>query len=334
VGSPPRQRCRIGHAGQGTASPDRAAQHNLPRERTPLFGRDGDVRDCLGAIATHRLTTILGIGGTGKTRLAARIGRECVSRFGDDVWFVDLIPLTDVNALETGIANTIGLALEPGPTRPQLIRALEHRDLLLILDNCEHMRDETADLLDALLEYTRSPRFLTTSRDAIGLADEFRFALEPLATSSERETPPAVKLFRATAQRHGVKDIANDEGLMRSICMRLDGLPLAIELAAAQLRHLSLEELEQRLNRRFELLAGRERSASGRQSNLLGVLEDTWAMLRPDEISLLGQLSAFPEQFQLSDVEEILDAFPSAAFARPTPHPARRDGPARGVPRV
>ncbi len=302
--------------GDEAAAQDGAALHNLPRERTPLFGRDEDVRDCLGAMAAHRLTTILGIGGTGKTRLAARVGRESVSRFSEGVWFVDLIPLADLNALETGIANTIGLALQPGPTRLQLIQALEHRDLLLILDNCEHMRDETADLLDALLEYTRSPRFLTTSRDPIRLADEFRFPLEPLATSSESELPPAVKLFRATAARHGVQDMATDEDLMRSICTRLDGLPLAIELAAAQLRHLSLKELAQRLNRRFELLAGRERSASGRQSNLLGVLEDTWAMLQPNEISLLGQLSAFPEQFQLSDVEEVLDAFPSAAFAR------------------
>lgn len=293
-----------------------AVRHNLPRERTPLFGRDEDVRDCLEAIAAHRLTTILGMGGTGKTRLASRVGRESVSRFSEGVWFVDLIPLADLDALEAGVANTIGLSLQPGPTRLQLIQALEHRDLLLILDNCEHLRDETADLLDALLEYTRSPRFLTTSRDPIRLNDEFRFALEPLATAAEDELPPAVKLFQATAERHGVRDLATDETLMRKICAQLDGLPLAIELAAAQLRHLSLVELAQRLHKRFELLAGRERSASGRQSNLLGVLEDTWAMLQPEETSLLGQLSAFPEQFQLADVEAVVAAFQPAAFAR------------------
>lgn len=290
--------------------------HNLPRERTPLFGRDRDVRRCLAAIDRHRLTSILGIGGTGKTRLASRVGRESLARFGEGVWMVDLIPLDSLQALETGIANSIGLSLQPGPTRPQLIRALEHRDLLLILDNCEHLREEVADLLDALLEFTVRPRFLTTSRDPLGLPDELRYALAPLATHSEQDVPPAVQLFEATAERHGVRDIATDDALTAQICEQLDGLPLAIELAAAQLRHLSLQELSQRLNRRFELLTGRARSASGRQSNLLAVLEDTWAMLTGPEMSLLGQLSVFPAQFQLGDLEDVMEAFPAAAFAR------------------
>ncbi len=292
------------------------ALHNLPRERTPLFGRDEDVRACMAAVAGHRITTVLGIGGTGKTRLAARVGRDSVARFREGVWFVDLVPLASLDALEAGIARTIGLSLQPGATRPQLVRALEHRDLLLILDNCEHMREQTADLLDHLLEYTIGPRFLTTSRDPLGLADEFRFTLEPLSTASEDPLPPAVQLFRATAARHGVRDMAADPELTRGICARLDGLPLAIELAAAQLRHLSLAELAERLSRRFEVLSGRERSASGRQSNLLGVLEDTWAMLGAAETRLLGQLCVFPEQFRLTDAEEVAAAFPPHAFSR------------------
>ena len=188
--------------------------------------------------------------------------------------------------------------------------------MLLILDNCEHLRVEVADLLDELLEYTSAPVFLTTSRDPLNLLDEYRYTLDPLQTSTSGATAPAAELFMATAQRHGAQYVADQPALVEQICTHLDGLPLAIELAAAQLRHLSLEELADRLHQRFEVLAGRERSPSGRQSNLASVLEDTWGMLAPDEQGLLGQLSTFPAQFTVTDIEQLLETFPSNALSR------------------
>ena len=300
--------------------PDAHPAHNLPRERTPLFGRALDVDHCFQLIDQSRLVTILGIGGTGKTRLALRVGREATVRFPDGVWFVDLIPLTSIESLEIAVADLLGMALAAGETRPQLINALRQRELLLIFDNCEHLREATADLINDLLEYTERPRILATSRDPLDLIDEHRFFLNPLATRTGSGMPPAVELFMATARRHGVTLTADRQAEIAHICNKLDGLPLAIELAAAQLRHLTLDELGARLNKRFEVLAGRERSPSGRQSNLVGVLEDTWDMLAEPERALLRQLSVFPSLFNVTSVEELLTDTPrekiSAGFSR------------------
>ncbi|MEM8767161.1 MAG: winged helix-turn-helix domain-containing protein [Pseudomonadota bacterium] len=287
------------------AAPRRAAASNLPRERTPLFGRQADVEQCLERIAENRLVSVLGIGGTGKTRLAARVGRDALTRFQDGVWFIDLIPLTSVEALETAIADVLGMALAAEATRPQLIDALKHRDVLLILDNCEHLRASVADLVNDLLEYTVQPRFLTTSRDPLGLIDEYQYFLNPLVTAVNSGVSPAAQLFAATASRHGVEVHGDQDSAVEGVCTQLDGLPLAIELAAAQLRHLTLEELRQRLHKRFEVLAGRERTVSGRQRNLLGVLKDTWEMLDGFEQILLGQLATFPSRFTMTAVEEV-----------------------------
>ncbi len=288
------------------AIPATAPSNNLPRERTPLFGRAGDVDDCLELLDSNRLVTVLGIGGTGKTRLAARVGRETSHRFPDGVWFIDLIPLTSVESLETAVADVLGMALSAEATRPQLIDALRQRDLLLIFDNCEHLREATADLVNDLLEFTERPRILATSRDPLDLIDEYRYFLSPLATKAADGIAPAVALFNATAGRHGVPLDDHPGTAVASICAQLDGLPLAIELAAAQLRHLTLDELGARLHQRFEVLTGRERTVSGRQSNLLGVLEDTWNMLGAPEQALLRQLAVFPSRFTMSSVEEVL----------------------------
>ncbi len=287
------------------AAADILPAHNLPRERTPLFGRALDVEHCVELIDQSRLVTILGIGGTGKTRLALRVGQDATARFTDGVWLIDMIPLTSIDSLEIAVADLLGMTLAAGETRPQLINALRHRELLLIFDNCEHLREAAADLINDLLEYTERLRILATSRDPLDLFDEYRFFLNPLATQTGTGTPPAVELFMATAQRHGVTLSAELQTEIAQICTQLDGLPLAIELAAAQLRHLTLNELGARLDKRFEVLAGRERSASGRQSNLVGVLEDTWNMLSGAEQAMLRQLTTFPSRFTMTCVEEL-----------------------------
>ena len=297
------------HRAVADTSPSAApvVSHNLPRDRTPLFGRSADVERCARLVNNNRLVTILGIGGIGKTRLASSVGRATAERFADGVWFVDLIPLTSLDSLETTVANVLGMTLTSGETRPQLIEILRHSRVLLIFDNCEHLRAETATLIDSLLEFTESPHILTTSRDPLDLIDEHRFFLNPLPVRTSEGTAPAVALFRATSARHGVNLEHENDGAISHICDRLDGLPLAIELAAAQLRHLTLDELKERLDQRFDVLAGRERGSSGRRNNLVAVLEDTWRMLSPDEQHLLAQLAAFPSRFLMSSVEELFD---------------------------
>lgn len=275
--------------------------HNLPRERTPLFGRSEDLAACREVLAKHRLVSILGIGGTGKTRLSVALGRELLDEFSDGVWFVDLIPISNGQAIDDAIANVTRLALTEGDARRQVVESFRHRNMLVILDNCEHVRDEVADALDYFLDNTEAPRFLLTSREPINLADEHRFFLDPL------KLPAARRLFVTTAERHGVSKLNERSNTIAQICTHLDGLPLAIELAAAQLRYLSLEELAGRLDKRFQMLSGTRRSVSQRQSNLGAVLEDTWKLLSDDERQLLGQLAVFPSRFTMSDVEELLD---------------------------
>lgn len=293
---------------QASELPAGERQTNLGSERSPLFGREAEILRCIEALNNHRLVSLLGIGGTGKTRLAKTVGRQVVAQYPDGVWFVDLIPVRDGDGIDTAIAAAMGIGMDAGTSRSQLTNTLLSRHALIILDNCEHIEDHVAAALDFFLGYTTEPRFLVTSRDPVDLADEFRFFVEPLQTYANVGLAPATQLFNATAQRYGALESALDEPLVELICARLDGLPLAIELAAAQLKQLTLEELAARLGKRFELLAGRQRTGAVRQDSLVAVLEDTWKLLEKDEQRLVGQLAVFPGQFTMSDIEQVFQS--------------------------
>ena len=278
---------------------------NLGYERTPLFGRDHELRRCHEAFDDYRLVTLLGIGGTGKTRLAKAFGRSVREEYPDGVWFIDLVPVRDEAGIYTAISAVLGVRIGTGDARAQLAKAIGQREMLIILDNCEHIEDDVAAVLDYFLENTATPRFLATSRDPIDLADELRFFVDPLSVHSTTGTSPAVALFVEVAQRHGLAHESLDLSTVEQICARLDGLPLAIELAAAQLKHLTLTELLERLDRRFDLLAGRQRTGDSRQDSLAEVVEATWLLLNAQEQRLLGQLAVFPGQFTMTDIEEV-----------------------------
>ncbi|MEM9621229.1 MAG: winged helix-turn-helix domain-containing protein [Pseudomonadota bacterium] len=280
---------------------------NLGVPRSPLFGRDMELQRCRQALQRHRMVTLLGIGGTGKTALARTSGRHLQDEYAAGVWFIDLVPVTDATGIDYAIANTLGLRLNSGNTREQLQSHLCHRDMLLIFDNCEHIEDDVAQIMDHLLEFTQAPSFLLTSRDPLDLADEYQFYLKPLAVDDSAGASPAVALFLSTAKLHGAVQQNRARSTIAHICEQLDGLPLAIELAAAQLRHLSLEELSARLDRRFEVLSGRRRIGNRRQTNLQTVLADTWALLTRVEKDLLSQLAVFPSVFTIQDAEMLLD---------------------------
>jgi len=277
------------------------ARHNLPVERTPLLGRSDDVDQIVELTRHHRLVTLLGIGGAGKTRLAAAVAAELVDDAPQGVWLVDLVPAASVADVATAIAAAAGLTVTGNDLVGALADALRARRTVIVLDNCEHITDKAAEVVDALLATTREPRFLATSREPLDLPDEQHVRVESLAISDD-VTSPAVELFTSAAERVGVTVDQSDASLVARVCRSLDGLPLAIELAAAQLRQMDITELAERLDRRFELLARRR---GGRQASLLAIVEDSWHMLDPAEQELLLQLAAFPTSFGIEDVEAV-----------------------------
>jgi predicted ATPase/DNA-binding winged helix-turn-helix (wHTH) protein len=289
-------------AGAGAITRDAGTGHTLPTERTPLFGREAAISDVVCALDGHRLVTLLGIGGSGKTRLAVAAARRLLERFPDGVWFVDLVPTRDGRSVETAVAHAAGLALSAGDVRGQLARVLAPRVALFVLDNAEHVRNEVADLLDDLLDHTTAPRFLVTSRVPLDLPDECRVPVQPLEFADL--AAPAVELFVSAAERSGAAVAAGDRPAAQRICHHLDGLPLAIELAAAQLRVLSPDDVAHRLDERFELLQARRGRRWERHASLRSVLASTWALLDAREAELLGRLAAFPGPFRLVDIEQ------------------------------
>lgn len=283
-----------------------SVRHNLPVERTPLIGRSDEIDQVCGLVAEYRLVTLLGIGGTGKTRLATAVAAELAERYRDGVWFIDLVPITGSDRVAEAIATAIGLSVSGADLVQALAERIAHRETLVILDNCEHITDDIAELVDVLLEATTGPRFLATSREPLQLLDERHVHVPPL--SSDDATAPAVQLFTATAERVGVPIEADDVDMVARICEGLDGLPLAIELAAGQLRQYTVAELADRLDRRFELLTEGRRGRRRRQASLHVVLDDTWNMLDDTERELLMSLAAFPSSFAADDVEQAVAA--------------------------
>jgi predicted ATPase/class 3 adenylate cyclase len=297
---------RIWQIGAGTFPPLRtldAVRTNLPVERTALVGRTVEIDEVGVLVGRHRLVTLLGIGGTGKTRLATAVAADIAHQFADGVWFVDLVASSDADQVAEATATAMGLQISGTDLLLALAELLADRDALVVLDNCEHVTDDAADVVDVLLERTSGPRFLVTSREPLQLPDERQHQVPPLAVADD-PAAPAVQLFLDSAERGGVVVPPEDVATVAHICAHLDGLPLSVELAAAQLRQLSLTELAGRLGQRFELLA-RGRRRRGRQASLLAVLEDTWGMLDAAERELLLRVAAFPSSFTADDVDGI-----------------------------
>ena len=288
-----------GEFGSGRRVFDEPLQ-NLPRLRTAMIGRDAQVMAAAASIDRHRLTTLVGVGGVGKTTLATAVGHSVLEAFPDGVWFVDLIPVRNADELLLALSKAAGLTLGIGPPLDQISRIFNDRQMLFILDNCESALESATSIVDDLLGSTSSPRFLLTSREPLGLHDEARIVLDTLATAGP--SAPAVELFMRCADRYGVADL--DLELVGDVCRELDGLPLAIELAAAQLRHLSLDDLASRLDRRFDLLVV---PRSDRHASLATILESSWAAISHPDRELLRQLAVTPSALGLDGVIAIMD---------------------------
>ena len=254
-------------------------------------------------ITDNRLVTLTGAGGVGKTRLAVEVAARLVGEFADGVWYVDLAPITNPLVVPVTVARTLGLADQPGrSTMDTLRRFVGDRKILLLLDNCEHLLDACGALIVALLDACPQLTILATSREPIGVAGELTWRVPSLSLADE-----AIELFadRARRARPDFRVTDDNSATIADICRRLDGMPLAIELAAARVRALSLAHIVENLHDRFRLLTGGARTALHRHQTLRASVDWSHALLTEPERSLFRRLGVFLGGFDLEAAQAV-----------------------------
>ena len=279
-----------------------AVQH-LPVALTSFVGRNTELHQVRDLLSENRLVTLTGAGGAGKTRLAIQIAGQLSGEFGDGVWYVDLAPITDPELVPVTVARALGLPDQPGrSTMDTLTRFVGDRQMLVVLDNCEHLLDATAALVNALLGTAAGLTLLTTSREPIGVAGEVSWRVPSLSLVDE-----AIELFADRARRVRPDFAVSDDNaaVVGEICARLDGLPLAIELAAARVRALSLAEILDSLHDRFRLLTGGARTAVRRQQTLRASVDWSHTLLTQPERVLFRRLAAFLGGFDFDAAQTV-----------------------------
>ncbi len=284
---------------------------NLPAQQTSFVGREGEVAELVELVRAHRLVTLTGVGGVGKTRLAAHVAAELVPDFPDGVWLVELAPVGDPAAVPDAVATALGVTPQAGLTvSASIAQALSGRRLLIVLDNCEHVLDAAADLIEAVLARSATTKVIVTSREGLRLGAEHLWPVPSLELGGGL-TSAAVELFveraRAVAPRFALKDEADVTAVME-ICRRLDGIPLAIELAAARMVSMSVQDVRDRLGDRFRLLAGGRRGLE-RHQTLRHAVQWSYELLNDDERTILNRCSAFAGGFDLAAVTHLCDGF-------------------------
>ncbi len=299
----------------------KAHRHNIPIQMTSFVGRDREVADIKNALAKTRLVTLTGPGGCGKTRLALHVAGELVDAYQGGVWIVELASLSDPGLVLQTVAFTVGVREEPGRSPfDALADHLEPRHLLIVLDNCEHLLPATAELADRLLRVCPDVRILTTSREELRVGGELTYPVPSLPVPDLSRMPPldhlaeygAVRLFaeRAAFALPGFELTAHNAVLVAGICHRLDGIPLAIELAAARVRVLSLEQIQARLDDRFNLLTGGSRTTLPRHRTLRAAMDWSHDLLSRAEQVMFRRLSVFAGGFILEAAEAACPAAP------------------------
>jgi predicted ATPase/class 3 adenylate cyclase/DNA-binding CsgD family transcriptional regulator len=277
--------------------------HNLPAQLTSFVGRAAQIAEVRKLLGDNRLVTLTGAGGAGKTRLAVEIAGRVAADFRDGVRYVDLAPITHPSVVPVAVARALGLPDQPGrSTIDTLVRFVGDRPMLVVLDNCEHLLDATSSLAVELLGACPGIKLLTTSREPTGVAGEVTFSVPSLSLGDE-----AIELFADRARRVRPEFIVTDDNVpaVSEICSRLDGMPLAIELAAARVRALSLEEIVGGLHDRFRLLTGGARTAVRRQQTLRASVDWSHALLTEPERVLFRRLAVFMGGFDLDAAQAV-----------------------------
>jgi predicted ATPase/class 3 adenylate cyclase len=293
-----------------------ALPNNLPGELTAFVGRDLEMTEVRALVESNRLVTLAGAGGAGKTRLGLQVAADFLDGSGDGVWLVELAPVTDEDAVAAAVAEALRIPLQSGrPAVDVVADALAPQDILIVLDNCEHLIGGCAKTADALLRRCPRVHLIATSREPLGIGGETIYRVPslslPAADQSYDEaavaSSDAVALLTARAEAQGVSLAidASSGPLMVTVCRNLDGMPLAIELAAARLRSMSLVDLAARLDQRFRLLTGGSRSASHRQQTLLAAITWSYSLLTSAEQVLLRRLAVFAGGFDLAGAEAV-----------------------------
>ena len=290
--------------------------NNLPQQISSFIGRAEEVARIEALLGKTRLLTLTGMGGTGKTRLALQVAANLLTGEGDGVWLTELAPLADPALVPQAVAQTLGIREEAGrPISRTLTEALKEKRLLLVLDNCEHVLDACASLASDLLRACPQVHILASSREALGIAGEQTFRVPSLSLPDPKKTPTAedvagceaVRLFAERARQVQPHFAVSDENAaaVADICRRLDGIPLALELAAARVRSLAVEEINARLGSRFRLLTGGSRTALPRQQTLRALIDWSYDLLLDTEKATLARLSVFVGDWDLEAAEAV-----------------------------
>jgi len=291
-------------------------RHNLPVQLTTFIGRNQEIANIQQLLSTTRLLTLTGAGGCGKTRLALKAAAVLLDQFQDGVWLVDLAPLSEHNLVLQSVASVLKLQEGPNRTLQQVLcDFVRHRHLLLVLDNCEHLIASCAQLAETLLQASTNLRILATSREALGVPGEMVWRVPSLSlpapaqalSTEESRSYEAICLFeeRAGAVAPAFKIVPGNVASVAEICHRLDGIPLAIELAAARLKVLSVEQINARLKDRFRLLTGGSRTAMARQRTLEATVDWSYELLTETERQLMCRLSVFAGGWTLEAAEDV-----------------------------
>jgi predicted ATPase/DNA-binding winged helix-turn-helix (wHTH) protein len=286
-----------------------APRHNLPQQLPPLFGRTEAIARLMEPPKSRQLVTIVGAGGIGKTSVALAVAERLVGSYEDGVWVVDFARITDPNQVRSVVAGAVGIEIGPELTPPNLVAALRNKRMLLVLDNCAHVVDAAAALVSAVLECGSRLHILATSREPLRTRGEHLFRLAPLdvppptprLAAAEALRFPSVQLFvdQAAASLDGFQFGDDDAPNVACICRKLDGIPLAIELAAARVGVLGISGLAAQLDDRLRILTGGRRTALPRHRTLRATLDWSYDLLSASEQTVLSRLAIFIGWFTL-----------------------------------
>ena len=301
--------------------PVREIPNNLPQPATSFIGRERELSELKARLGKARLITLLGMGGLGKTRLSLQVAEEVKHQFPDGVWFIDLSPISDPALVADEAAQALGVRQEAErPLLQTLCAHLKLRRVLLVVDNCEHLIEPAGDLVDALMRAAPGVRVLASSRSPLDVPGEQSFMIQPLPLPGRGDDlqtlsrSTAVRLFveRGQAHRPDFALDAQDPAAVALLVSRLEGIPLAIELAAARLRTLEVDEINAGLQQRYEMLSGGSRRLQPRQQTLRGLVDWSYDLLSANEKATLGRLSVFVGSFDAPAAAAVCGSAPLA----------------------